>query len=312
MAGRLSGRTDHMPGQPENHPPAAPEAHVPAAPVQHGAPIQHAPVQHNAPVVVPQKGHQVVTETTVVIIWVNNGGGAPTSKVHETMMPEKKTHVVKVGGPAGLVYDPEEIKANVGDMIVFEFLAKNHTVTQSPFDTPCKKLEGGMDSGFIANADNAIIPAPQMAMQVTTDKPLWFYCRQATHCGKGMVFSVNAPADKTHAQFKQKAIEQNGTGAVPPIAGGDPAAAPPADAPPAAAPPADAPPAGSPPAAAPPAASTVAPPPGMATGIGSVGGDGSCSCSCLCGAASFPNAGLQGRGHWGGMSGAIPMAALEK
>ena len=79
---------------------------------------------------------------------------------------------MKVGGPAGLVYDPEEVKANVGDMIVFEFLAKNHTVTQSPFDTPCKKIPDGLDSGFIANPDNSIVPAPQMAMQVTTDKPL--------------------------------------------------------------------------------------------------------------------------------------------
>lgn len=256
-------------------------------------------------VVVGGKQHEVtVTSTTIIIIWVNLGGGASTSQYQETTMPVQSTHTIKVGGAAGLVYVPEQTTAAVGDLFIFEFLSKNHTVTQSPFDTPCKKIEGGLDSGFIANPDNSIVPAPQMAMQLTTDKPLWFYCRQATHCGKGMVFSINAPTTggKTHADFKNLAIQQNGTGAVPPIAGGSGA---PSSAPPAAT---------SAPAASTeaPAASTATSSSPVATGIGNVGGDGSCSCSCLCGVASFPNAGIQGRGHWGGLSGAIPMAALEK
>lgn len=41
------------------------------------------------------------------------------------------------------------------------------------------------------------------------------YCKQAQgeHCGKGMVFSINAKldGDKTMAQFKQLAIKSNGT-----------------------------------------------------------------------------------------------------
>jgi hypothetical protein len=79
---------------------------------------------------------------------------------------------VTVGGPGGLVYSPEQLAPAVGDLVVFEFWAANHTVTQSPFDTPCKKLEGGLDSGFMANPNNTVVPPPQMAMQVTTDKPL--------------------------------------------------------------------------------------------------------------------------------------------
>lgn len=117
-----------------------------------------------------------------------------------------------------------------------------------------------------------------------------------------MVFSINPTADKTHAMFKEKAIAQNGNGALPPIVGGQPPAA------------------SAPPAGAPPAQPTniVAPPPspaqpgnGMATGIGQIN-NGQCTCSCLCGVASFPNPALQGRGAFGGMSGAMPMAALEK
>jgi hypothetical protein len=126
-----------------------------------------------------------------------------------------------------------------------------------------------------------------------------------------MVFSINPTAEKTHAQFKEKAISQGGNGAppangaappnggvLPPILGGPPPAQ-------------SAPPAGSP-------SSVVAPPPsqaqpgnGMATGIGQIN-NGQCTCSCLCGVASFPNPGLQGRGAYGGMSGAMPLAALEK
>lgn len=236
------------------------------------------------------------TATTIVIIWVNQGANAPTSTVNPTGVAPAATHTVIVGGAGGLVYTPEQIKAAVGDMVVFTFMNANHTVTQSPFDTPCKKLEGGLDSGFMANPNNTIVPAPQMAMQVTTDKPLWFYCRQKAHCGKGMVFSINPTAAKTQANFKELAIAQNGTGILPPILGGSAAPAPPA--------------ASTVAPAAP--ASTVAPAPGgMATGVGQIE-NGQCTCSCLCGVASFPNPALQGRGAYGGFAGAMPMAALEK
>jgi len=79
---------------------------------------------------------------------------------------------VMVGGDAGLVYNPDTLNAAMGDMVIFQFMSMNHTVTQSPFDTPCKKLDGGMDSGFMPNPNNTIVPAPQMAMQVTTTKPI--------------------------------------------------------------------------------------------------------------------------------------------
>lgn len=242
--------------------------------------------------------------TTIIVIWVNTGAGAPTQTMNPTQVAPAATHTVTVGGPGGLVYSPEQTKAAVGDLVIFEFWSQNHTVSQSPFDTPCKAIEGGLDSGFMANPNNTISPPPQMAMQVTTDKPLWFYCKQNGHCGKGMVFSINPTAEKTHAMFKEKAIADNGKGTLPPIVGGPPAAAPPA--PPAAAP------SGAPPS------NVVAPPPaqtqpgnGMATGIGQIN-NGQCTCSCLCGVASFPQPALQGRGAWGGMSGAMPMAALEK
>ena len=53
------------------------------------------------------------------------------------------THNVMVGGSAGLVYTPDQITANVGDVVIFTFGVKNHTVSQSSFAQPCVKMAGG-------------------------------------------------------------------------------------------------------------------------------------------------------------------------
>jgi plastocyanin len=86
---------------------------------------------------------------------------------------------VVVGGTAGLVYTPDTIQAAVGDMVIFTFMNANHTVTQSAFTAPCVKLPEGMDSGFMPNTNNTIVPAPQMAMQVTVATPIckWPFLR---------------------------------------------------------------------------------------------------------------------------------------
>ncbi|PNP40537.1 hypothetical protein TGAM01_v205630 [Trichoderma gamsii] len=258
--------------------------------------------------------------TEIVIIWVNPGSGAATTTINQkvtvtqtvtvggqtsTAAAPGATHTVTVGGAAGLAYSPPQLdNIPIGDTVVFEFQSKNHTVTQSAFNTPCKKLEGGMDSGFQANPNNTISPPPQVAMQVMVSTPLWFYCRQAGHCGQGMVFSINPTAAKTQAMFQQMAIAQNGTGSATPITGGSGAPAPPPAAPPASTSAAAAPPA----AAPPPAASSGT----VATGSGNVGADGSCSCTCQCAPGSFPVNAAQGVGAHGGWGGALPntMAAI--
>ena len=214
-----------------------------------------------------------------------------------------------MGGAAGLVYTPETIQANMGDMVQFNFMTTNHTVTQSTFNTPCVKMGNGADSGFMANVNNTINPPPMMMFQVMTKDPiceltsvfdvlsiidirLGMYCRQKGHCGKGMAFSINPTADKSQAAFKAAAMAQNGTAAA--------AASPP--------------PGAAPPAAAPPPASAAAPPPAassqaagsVVSGTGSMA-NGQCTCSCLCGVSSFPSG--AGMGMMGGMSGAMPAAA---
>jgi len=99
-------------------------------------------------------------------------------------------HTVVVGGTAGLVYTPSQITAQPGDTVQFQFMSKNHTVTQSTFANPCGAMTGGFDSGFMPNANNAS-PAPTYNFVVKDSSPVWAYCRQAGHCTSGMVFAIN-------------------------------------------------------------------------------------------------------------------------
>jgi plastocyanin len=240
------------------------------------------------------------TINEVIIIWVNNGGGQATTTVTSTTTVAGAaaviaTHTVVVGGTAGLVYTPDTIEAAVGDMVIFTFESQNHTATQSAFTTPCEKLTGGMDSGFMPNLNNSVTPPPQMAMQVTVATPIWFYCRQSGHCGKGMTFSINPTANKTQAMFQQMAIAQNGTGTTAVIAGGTASTTLSTTATTFAAA----------------ATSTSVNSGTMVSGSGTINTGGACECSCLCGVAAFPNAAVQGIGAFGGLPGAMPMSALE-
>lgn len=255
-------------------------------------------------------GATVVVVEQVVLIWACNGGGEKTT-THNTVATAASagapaaTHTVVVGGSAGLVYTPESLNAAVGDMVVFTFLSQNHTVTQSPFSTPCKPLAGGMDTGFMANPNNTVNPPPQLAMQVKVATPLWFFCGQKSHCGKGMVFSINPAVDKTQEMFKQMAIAQNGTGSTAAIVATAPPAGAATSAPVVVTTEAA-------PVPSPTSPSEVAPPPPastgqIATGSGVTPGGEACSCSCFCGVSSFPLAG-QGIAGYGGISGSIPMA----
>lgn len=140
------------------------------------------------------EGLSLGSTTQVIVIWANPGNNAQTTTLHEQVTVTQTvtaggaaateaatttaaagaaaTHTVIVGGAAGLVYTPSEIQANVGDMVIFEFMSANHTASQSTFAEPCKLMAGGMDSGFQPNANNTVNPPPKVAMQVMTTDPL--------------------------------------------------------------------------------------------------------------------------------------------
>ncbi|CAA7269420.1 unnamed protein product [Cyclocybe aegerita] len=123
------------------------------------------------------------------------------------------TFEVQVGAN-GLTYTPEFVNAVPGDIVNFTFSPKNHTVTQSSFDTPCVAAAGGARTGFIPVAPGTSpLPVRQFIVPEST-APIWFYCGQTapvSHCGSGMVFAINPPAEgdpQSFSAFKARAQGQ--------------------------------------------------------------------------------------------------------
>lgn len=164
----------------------------------------------------------VVTVTQTITLgastWTTTYGSAPGSPA-PTPNPQPVVHVITVGDNGTLTYNPPSIQAAPRDIVSFQFKSKNHTVTQSSFADPCRKLEFtstsneiGFDSGFMAvSADASAFPTWNITVNDTA--PIWAYCRQANHCGGGMVFAINAveSGNKSFAAFQALAKQINGT-----------------------------------------------------------------------------------------------------
>jgi len=163
---------------------------------------------------VPTLVTQVITLEAAT--WTTTYSSYPGSPAATPATLEGNVHRVIVGGEKGLVFDPPSVDALPRDTIVFEFRQKNHTVTQSTFEDPCRRLENGFDSGFQFVAADFTGEFPTFNYTVETTAPVWAYCKQRTpvsHCGASMVFSVNPEkgAGRTHEAFQNVAKALNGT-----------------------------------------------------------------------------------------------------
>ncbi|PCH38439.1 hypothetical protein WOLCODRAFT_97131 [Wolfiporia cocos MD-104 SS10] len=185
-------------------------------------------LQTTAPVATPNSIVVTVTSIQTTTVIASSTSLAPSSSpVSSTSAASPPTststdHTIIVGGIDKLTYSPSNISADIGDTITFKFMQSNHTATQSSFANPCVELaetsttgEVGFDSGFMPVADNATT-YPTFTIQVNDTSPVWVYCKQTSpksHCGAGMVFSVNAveTGPNNFSAFQSKAIEINGT-----------------------------------------------------------------------------------------------------
>lgn len=131
----------------------------------------------------------------------------------------QKVQVVTVStANNSLVYTPDNIKANPGEMVQFQFVAGNHTVTQSTFDQPCTPISTvqsnvtGFHSGYqpaAASKETGMIPT--YTLMINDSKPIWLYCAQGKHCQSGMVMVINentsANASRSLTEFKTLAAQ---------------------------------------------------------------------------------------------------------
>ncbi|KAI0348673.1 hypothetical protein BDW22DRAFT_1404488 [Trametopsis cervina] len=167
----------------------------------------------------PSVSTVTVTVTVAQSIWTTTYGSYPGSPDPTPASLEGTVHKVTVGANGALAYDPPFVMAQPRDIIQFEFHQKNHTSTKSSFAAPCLPALAAdgtpsLDSGFMpVGANDTVFPTWNVTVNDTT--PIWFYCKQTGHCGKGMVFAINPVQDslRNFSAFQALAQTLNGTNA---------------------------------------------------------------------------------------------------
>nr|GAT54337.1 predicted protein [Mycena chlorophos] len=120
------------------------------------------------------------------------------------------TFVVQLGLNNGLTFTPNTLVADIGDVITFIDVSRNHTSTTTNFDgAVCPPPDGGVgpngwDSGFLSDLDGSL---PSFNYTVVDTLPHFASCKQAAgaHCVAGMVFALNPTAEQTFEQFQTNA-----------------------------------------------------------------------------------------------------------
>ncbi|KAM4054665.1 plastocyanin-like domain-containing protein [Hirsutella rhossiliensis] len=147
--------------------------------------------------------------------------GTTWSNATRTVSLTGVTHSV-VAGLGGLRFDPDNVVAEIGDIVEWHFLPKNHSVAQSNFADPCQPLADGTSffAGFnFVTQENQAPDVFQVAVQDT--KPIWYYCPQQTgsHCQNGMVGVINQNFDNPAVSLRRhKELAANtGVSVVPPV-----------------------------------------------------------------------------------------------
>lgn len=164
----------------------------------------------------------ILSSAFVAALYAASALAAPASTPNKDVAtrtnPNGATHSVVVG-LGGLHFDPENVVAEIGDVVEFHFLAANHSVAQSSFASPCVPLtdasgaETGFFSGFVPTAAGTQNP-DVFTITITDNNPIWYYCAQTKgdHCQMGMSGVINQNFDngKTLAVYQEVSALQLG------------------------------------------------------------------------------------------------------
>nr|GAT54333.1 predicted protein [Mycena chlorophos] len=118
--------------------------------------------------------------------------------------------VVQVGFNNQLAFNPATVVADIGDVITFVVVSRNHSSTTTNFDGDvCPPPAGGVgpngwDSGFLSDLDGSL---PTFNYTVVDTAPHFAACMQAAgaHCHAGMTFALNPTTEQTYQQFLKNA-----------------------------------------------------------------------------------------------------------
>ncbi|KAF7893242.1 uncharacterized protein EAF02_000780 [Botrytis sinoallii] len=155
--------------------------------------------------------------STIALMAASLVAGVPTQAPSAA---DAKVHTVVVGSSntSLLLFTPQEITAKPGDKVEFQFHERNHTVTQSAFDSPCQPMANAIHSGFVPTAANQSM-ITTFTMTVNSTAPMFMYCAQGKHCQAGMVLTINA-SNGTQNFGTYKAAAAKATSNVPAAAVG--------------------------------------------------------------------------------------------
>jgi plastocyanin len=138
------------------------------------------------------------TAISALLLLAAGSSAAPTATPRDqpsaTVPLTGVTHSVSAG-LGGLRFDPDNVVAQVGDIVQFEFLPRNHSVAQSDFANPCQPLADG--TGFFSGFNFPVQEGKSAdVFQIVVEddsKPIWYYCPQTvgSHCQNGMVGVIN-------------------------------------------------------------------------------------------------------------------------
>jgi len=153
--------------------------------------------------------HVLVLPTLAVALY-NRYGQAPSFGIQASSVPtapaDTEGHMnIDVAFNQAFVFHPASITAPNGTIVTFFFpTGFSHSVTQSSFDSPCTYLAASKGTGF----DSGLTQAAQFTLTITNDaEPIYYHCKQALHCGQGMVGTINAPSSgNTFEAFKAAAL----------------------------------------------------------------------------------------------------------
>ncbi|RAL12176.1 uncharacterized protein BO97DRAFT_368807 [Aspergillus homomorphus CBS 101889] len=137
----------------------------------------------------------------------STGSGSSTSSARTGTA----THTIEVGSkisPHG--YTPHNVTAAVGDVIVFEFYPRNHSVVKADYLAPCVPASGSIFYSGIFNSFNEedgelVGPPPTWSLVVNDTEPTFFYCTAIDSClVNGMVGVINPNETMTwEAQYEK-------------------------------------------------------------------------------------------------------------
>ncbi|KAF2817840.1 extracellular serine-rich protein [Mytilinidion resinicola] len=180
----------------------------------------------------------MVSFTTIALLGAFTLASAlPTATTPQAASPalarrSGATHRVEAGFAGTLRFEPENIVAEIGDLVEVHFAPANHSFAQSSFAKPCVPIDdNAIFSGFQPATKGVQAEAPNaFTIEITDKLPKWFYCSQTkgNHCQMGMSLVINQNFDggATLAQYKKMAA-WTGVSVSPPKPGNGGTLAPP-------------------------------------------------------------------------------------